>query len=196
MARASAQSITLTFYGPFTFTKGENYLFHSRFIRNAGVYVWTIKDERHGRNLVHYIGETASFGKRQREHLIGMTGLNYRIIDPALAKQGIEKIVWNGMWRDRSPDAAGTLLEHYDEVSRVVTEYIRLIKVYFAPIEYETRLRKHIEGCLGKHLREKNPKLITLYPPDNVVVVGEPLKRKVIVVLPDPIAGIDNELDI
>jgi len=152
-------AITLDFFGPFKFTKGENYLYRSEYAGKEGIYIWTIKDEKNNVNYVHYIGETVSFGKRQREHFIQITGLNYRIIDPDFARQGIEKIVWNGLWRDRSLDAIATLLDNYGESSQKVKEYIGLINIYFAPTTLEKYLRRHIEGCIGWNFRNKYPDL-------------------------------------
>ena len=50
--------ITLDFVGPLKFHKGKNYLFESELVNSEGIYIWTIKDERNGKNYVHYIGET------------------------------------------------------------------------------------------------------------------------------------------
>lgn len=184
----------MNFSGPFKFERGERYLFNSEFLKSQGIYIWTIKDEKNNQNLIHYIGETVSFGKRQKEHFIQMTGLNYRIIDPDSARQGIEKIIWNGMWRDKSIDSVANLLDHYDDVSKTVSEYIKLINIYFAPTSLKTRIRRHIEGCLGWNLRNKYPQLKLMYPDDchigtNNIKYGLPL----IINLPEEIAGIDLE---
>jgi len=185
----------LHFHGPFGFAKGNNYLFDSAFAKSEGVYIWTIRDESKGVNYVHYIGETVSFAKRHREHLIQMTGLNYRIIDPSMAKRGVEKIVWDGMWRDKTPDAAAKLLEKYDEISKNVVEYINLIKIYFAPTKIENSLRKHIEGCLGMDLREKYPNLNIFYPKDNyVVTISNKFGEMLLIEMDEKIAGIDETI--
>jgi hypothetical protein len=123
-----------------------------------------------------------------------MTGLNYRLVDPDFARQGIEKIVWNGMWRDKSPEAVANLLDNHDEVSKKVIECVGLINVYFGPTTLKSDLRKHIEGCLGWNLRNKYPNLKLFYPDDNHVGrKPELLEQKLIVNLPEPIAGIDRE---
>jgi hypothetical protein len=194
MEQTNGQTITLNFSGPFTFTKGGNSLFHTAFVNSKGIYIWTIKDETNGVNYFHYIGETTSFGERHREHLIQITGLNYRIINPDFARQGIEKIVWNGMWRDKSPDAVATLLGKYDEVNKRVVEYVSLINIYFAPTACQTKLRRHIEGCIARGLRKKYPDLRRFYPDDNHVgTYPEPLGQKLMLSLPEPIAGLDRE---
>ncbi|MEO6038670.1 MAG: hypothetical protein ABIQ93_09675 [Saprospiraceae bacterium] len=188
------QTISLDFFGPFKFIKGEFYLFESAFVKSEGIYIWTIKDEKNNQNFVHYVGETVSFGKRQKEHLIQITGLNYRIIDADLAKQGIEKIIWNGMWRDRTPNAVATLLDNYTEVSKKVVDYIGLINVYFAATTLEKHLRKHIEGCLGWNFRNNYPDHKTMYPDDNYVgIKAQRLGKNLLVNLPEEIVGIDRE---
>jgi hypothetical protein len=188
---------TLHFHGPLKFTKGDNYLFRTDYVKCEGIYIWTIKDEKNNINYVHYVGETISFGKRQREHLIQITGLNYRIIDPDLARLGIEKIIWNGLWRDKSPDAVATLLDNYDNVCKKVKEYIGLINVYFAPTNFETHLRRHLEGCIGWNFRNKYPGLSLFYPDDNhIQKKAQQLGEKIIIITDENIAGIDNEQSI
>ena len=194
MAISNEKSITLDFIGPLKLTKGDEYLFHSKFVNSEGIYIWTVKDEKNKINYVHYIGETGSFGKRQREHLIQITGLNYRIIDPDYAKQGTEKIIWNGLWRDKSPHAVAKLLDNYNEVSKKVIEYIGLINIYFAPTSVEVYIRKHIEGCISWNLRKKYTDLNIFYPQDNKVgKKTKLLQQKLFVNLPEDIAGIDKE---
>lgn len=191
---ASRAATVLNFHGPFTFTKGADYLFDTDFVKKEGLYIWTIKDEVDKLNYVHYIGETVCFGRRQREHLIQITGLNYRIIDADFARQGLEKIVWNGMWRDRTPNAVADLLENYNEVSKKVTDYIGLINVYFAPTTFELHLRRHIEGCISWNFSSKHPDLKKFYPGDHPIRVKTPwFGQRLILNLPEDIAGIDRE---
>lgn len=187
-------AITLNFQGLFKFTEGENYLYDSAHAKSEGIYIWTIKDEENRINYVHYIGKTSSFGKRQKEHLIQMAGLNYRIIDPDFARQGIEKIIWNGVWRDKTSNAVANLLNSYDKVSIKVIAYIGLINVHFAPTAFEAHLRKHSEGCLSWNFRNNYPNLKTFYPDDNrTMAKAQRLGKQLIVNLPEEIAGIDRE---
>ncbi|MBW6533936.1 MAG: hypothetical protein K0B11_02925 [Mariniphaga sp.] len=191
----SLNTKTLDFYGPFKFTRGEKYLFHSDKINNEGIYIWTIKDEYKGINYVHYVGETTLFGKRQREHLIQMTGLNYGIWDAELAKQGISKMIWNGMWRNKSSDAVALLLDNYADLSKNVKDYIGLINIYFAPTTFTTNLRRHIEGCIGWNLRRKYPEFKIFFPDDNHIgTKANRLGQKIFLNIPEDIAGIDKEL--
>lgn len=191
---SNRMSTTLTFHGPFKFTRGEHYLFNTDFIKSEGLYIWTLKDEVDNTNYVHYIGETVCFGRRQRQHLIQITGLNYRIIDADFARQGLEKIVWNGMWRDRTPNAVADLLESYNDVSKKVTDYISLINVYFAPTTVELRLRRHIEDSIGWNFQRKYPELKKFYPGDHPLRTKMHwLGQRLLLNLPEPIAGIDQE---
>jgi hypothetical protein len=195
-------SINLHFHGPFKFTAGDNDLFKSEFARSEGIYIWTIKDEMNNANYVHYIGETFSFAKRMREHFTHIAGLNYRILEPAAARQGIELRIWNGMWKDKTASAVANVLERYEEVTERVVEYVGLINVYFAPTTLETQLRKHVEGCIGWNLRKKNKidpdlKLTRFYPDDNHVgTKSKPIGKTLKIILEEPIAGIDAELGI
>jgi len=187
-------TIALNFFGPFKFTKGDNYLFDQPFLKNEGIYIWTIKDETNKINYVHYVGETVNFGKRQKHHFVQMTGLNYLILDADFARQGIEKIIWKGMWRDRTTNAVADLLDNYHHVSKKVTDYIGIINVYFAPTILEKYLRRHIEGCIAWNFRNKYPDLKRFYPDDNHVgTKAQRLGQKLILNLPEDIAGIDNE---
>lgn len=189
------EKIELVFHGPYKFVNGPDSLFLCDFARSEGIYIWTIKDEAHKINFVHYIGETTAFAKRQRDHLIHITGQNYLIIDADWARQGIEKIVWNGLWRDRSKTAVQTLLDKYVDTSKKVVDYIGIINVYFAPTTIASDIRRHIERCLGWNMRLKYPDLKVFYPDDTIV--SKPMAIKGInlkMVLPEDIAGIESEM--
>ncbi len=98
------------------------------------------------------------------------------------------------MWRDKTQNAVATLLDNYNIVTKKVAEYIGLINVYFAPTTFETHYRRHIEGCLGWNFRHKYPNLKTFYPDDNHIgTKSRRLGQKLLVNLPENIAGIDSE---
>jgi hypothetical protein len=187
-------AMALTFQGPFTFVKGPAYLFNNGFLKQGGLYIWTIKDKVDGTNHVHYIGETGYFARRQRQHLIQMTGLNYPILDADFARQGIKKIIWNGMARDKSRSAAGDLLESYNEVSKKVTEYVGLINVYVAPVRLPLHLRRHIQDAIIWNFRTQYPELKGFYSDDShASYKPQRLGQKLLLQLPEAIAGIDRE---
>jgi hypothetical protein len=185
-------AISLTFQGPFTFTKGTRYLFNAGFLRSEGLYIWTIKDDVDQMNHVHYIGETGYFARRQRQHLIQITGLNYPILDANFARQGLKKSIWNGMARDKSRNAAADLLESYNDLSKKVTDYIGLINIYFAPTDLGLRMRRHIQDSIIWNFRTNHPELKRFYPDDSHACI-KPLRRiqKLLLNLPEAIAGID-----
>lgn len=188
---------TLHFNGPYSFTKGDRSLFHSEFADDEGIYLWIIKDTENNINYVHYIGETTQFAKRQKEHLTQILGLNYSITDTKLAKQGINKIIWDGMWRDKTNDASENVLEIYGNINNDVLTYVDYIDVYFAPTEFSREIRKHVEGSIGWNLRERHPDLTKFYPADNRVVRNKILLNETINISSDqPIAGLDSVIEI
>lgn len=190
----SGTGVVLTFQGPFTFTKGPRYLFHSGLLKSEGIYIWTIKDEVDNVNYVHYVGETGYFARRQRQHLVQITGLNYPILDADFARQGLKKIIWNGMARDTSRNAAADLLESYNEVSKKVTAYASLINVYFAPTHLPLHQRRHIQDSIIWNFRTQYPELKRFYPDDShACIKPQRLGQTLHVHLPETIAGIDRE---
>ncbi len=77
--------MNLTFTGPFNFSR-PGLIFEAPCSASAGVYLWTIRQRADDAYLIHYVGETASLGKRHRDHLTHILGLNYGIIDPVKAR--------------------------------------------------------------------------------------------------------------
>lgn len=188
--------VILNFHGPFKFA-GDNSVFCCTFAKSTGVYIWVIKDELHNVNYVGYVGETTNLAKRHREHFKSIMGMDYRILDVEAAKQGVEKIVWDGMWRDKSDKATDNVLACYCNMSQKVVENIMHRDIYFAPTDVHTQLRKHIEGSLGWNLRRNYKELNVFYPDDNHIGTSkEKYGLKLIVNLPEAIAGIDREYDI
>lgn len=159
--------IRLKFSAPLKFSKKGNYLFDSKFECDEGIYIWTIKDELNNINYVHYIGETTNYKKRLREHFIGIMSLNYMINNPERARVGEWEVIWNGMWRDRTANAANKLLENYENVSKYLLDYVDIINVYFAPLKVDKKLRKHIEGEIANNLKSNYPELCKFYPSDS-----------------------------
>jgi hypothetical protein len=185
----------LHFFGPYSFMKSSKSLFHSQYAKSEGIYLWVIKDKNKNLNYIEYVGETTNFAKRHREHITNFLGLNYRILDAQSALQGIPKIIWNGMWRDKSENAVGDTLENYDLISNQVTQYIKLIDVYFATTKFSSDIRKHIEGCIGWNLRNNYPHFATFYPADNHVgTKSKKLDEKIIISADEKILGLDNEM--
>ena len=161
--------IALNFTGPFTFMEGEMCLFQSVFTASPGIYLWTIKQDSDNAHLIHYAGETISLGKRHREHLIQILGLNYGIFDPDKACQGVSELLWKGLWRDKTAIGPLMQLKAYQGIHEDVLRYISILNVFFAELDIDNKLRKHVEGCIGWHLRNNHPEHKVLYPDDNHV---------------------------
>lgn len=191
------KQISLHFNGPFSFSDSGTSLFHSKHNHDEGIYLWVIKDQNKNINYIHYIGETTRFSRRQREHFTNMLGLSYYVIDPDLAKQGVHKIIWNGMWRDKSNDAVNTTMEHHAALGDQIINYIKSIDVYFAPTKLSSNVRKHVEGCIGRNLRNKHPDATLFYPNDNRVgTMKDNLGQTVSISSDEVIAGLDTDIEI
>ena len=159
--------ISVDFSGPLTFTEGPGSIFDSQYAKSQGVYIWTIPQDSDGTHLIHYVGETISFARRQKEHLIQILGFNYAICDPDKAKSGINEMIWPGLWRKKSPDAVGECLREYEKLNDVVLRYLDAMRVFFAPTTVDSKMRKHIEGCIEWNLRSNHPEHKVLYPDDS-----------------------------
>ncbi len=160
--------MNLTFTGPFTFTEPAS-VFQAPCSASAGVYLWTIRQNADDAYLIHYVGETASLGKRHRVHLTHILGLNFGIIDPVKAREGICEWVWKGMWRDRTATGPSRALYAYRDMQDMVLAKLDCIDIFFAETDVDAKLRKHIEGCIGWNLRNNHPEWKALYPDDNHV---------------------------
>jgi hypothetical protein len=187
--------ISLHFHGPFSFIACDRYLFDSEMACAGGIYLWTIENKPERINFIEYVGEAYSFANRHREHLIQITGLNYRILDPVDAISGKVNVVWNGMWRDKTTKAPRIMLENYSKLSRIVPEYLKIVKIFLAPIDRDAQFRKHIEGCISKNLRLNHPDLCRFYPSDNAATPRRTyLDEKLILSADEKIAGLDADL--
>lgn len=187
--------LSIHFAGPLTFGAGPDSLFHSPLARSSGIYIWTVRQASNGAHLIHYIGETYSFARRQREHLIHILGMNYGIFDPDAATAGKCTLVWPGLWRDRSADGPARLLERYERLAKVAVRYVSQLRVFFAALDGDRELRRHIEGSIGWNLRNRHPGLCGLYPADNHLGRSRtPLHARLRITSAEPIQGLDPEL--
>ena len=122
---------------------------------------------------------------------------NYGIFDPVKARQGIQRLVWPGLWRDKSADGPALLLEQYGQITAAVVDYNSSMTVFVAETDVEAGLRKHIEGSIGWNLRYKHKDCKMLYPDDNHV--GRSMTSANIrleISADEVIAGLDPELEI
>lgn len=185
--------IDLKFIGPLTFTDGSSSLFRSEFTNSSGVYLHTVKQDSDHNHLIHYIGETVSLGKRHREHLIHILGLNYGIFDSDSLKRGNLKLLWKGLWRDKTESGPSMQIEAYQKNHDDVLRYISALNVFFAELSVDKYMRKHIEGCIAWHLRNNQPEHNVLYPNDNRTGTGKNKNTgNLRITSTEPIRGLDN----
>lgn len=187
--------LELDFVGPYSFQDSNLSVFKAPCASSAGVYLHTIKQQNDGSHLIHYIGETTSLAKRHREHLTNTLGLNYGIFDYKKAQVGILELVWPGLWRDRTPEGPSRQIKAYHVVHDSVIKYLSVLNIFFAEVDTDRALRKHIEGCIGWNLRNKHPELKALYPDDNRVGVMEDKNHGLLRIrTTEKILGLDTEI--
>jgi hypothetical protein len=195
IAACPPTAIPLNFVGPFTFTAGERSVFHSTCAAAAGIYLWTIKQSSDLTHLIHYVGETISLGTRHREHLIHVLGLNYGIFHPDKAQQGVCEPLWPGLWRSKGQDGPSKQIEAYQAIHEQVLRYLSILNIFFAELNTETALRKHIEGCIGWNLRNNHPECKALYPDDNHVgTLATKDRGELLIGAPELIRGLDTRI--
>jgi hypothetical protein len=145
-------NVTIHFNGPYSFSKKDNSLFESKYAKSTCVNLCVIKTD--SGNLIHYIGETANFSKRHKEHLINILGLNYGIFDPIRSRGWKQAMIWHGLWRDKSQNPVEQLIDNYSKLTSKVIEYIDSLDIYFAETDIDVDVRRHIEGSIGGNLRK------------------------------------------
>lgn len=187
--------ISLNFVGPFTFTGDKSSVFESPFTTAAGIYLWTINQHSDNSYLIHYVGETVSLGNRHREHLIQILGLNYGIFHPEKAQEGVCELLWPGLWRMKTSSGPSKQIEAYQSIHKHVIRYLSILRIFFAELNTEAWLRKHIEGCIGWNLRNNHPECKTLYPDDNHVgSLADKSHGMLRVTASEFIRGLDSEI--
>ena len=190
------ENIFLEFIGPYKFWGKENSLFEDKNVKNlSGIYLWTIETDKG--YMIHYVGQTTRFAIRQKEHLINILGLNYGIFNANKAKNGIQEVIWNGLWRDKNDISfEGKLKEIYLDKKSEIIDYIESIDIFFAKLDGSNNLREHVEGSIGWNLRNNHKEVKTLYPDDNHIGISNKLNCKLKIINKFNILGIDNEMDI
>ena len=191
----STSDVSLNFVGPFTFTEGAASVFEAPCSQAAGIYLWTIRQRSDNAHLIHYIGETKKLAKRHREHLIHILGLNYGMLDPKKAQEGECEWRWNGLWRDKSPGGPSKQVAAYRKHHHDVVTYVSIINIFFAELNTETRMQRHIEGCIGWNLRKKHPEHKMLYPDDNHIgKMAGSSQGELLITATETIRGLDERI--
>jgi hypothetical protein len=74
-----------------------------------------------------------------------MLGMNYGVLNPDKAEQGVSEILRTGMWRDKSVDGLSKCLDDYGELNDTVRRYVAALNVFFALTSLPDQLRKHVD---------------------------------------------------
>lgn len=195
-----ADSIAIHFNGPYSFVEENNSLFECKYSESAGIYLWT-KRSSIG-YLICYVGQTANFSKRHKEHLIRILGLDYGIFSASAAREGRLEFYWKGLWRVKKGEKIpiAELIKNYQDpiFSSRVIEHIKSIEIFFAETEDLTQdIRKHIEGSIARNLRTQYPQYKVLYPDDNRTGVKRvKLNKKLVITSDQKILGLDSAIDL
>jgi hypothetical protein len=184
----------LHFGGPFTFVDHGHGIARSPFAASAGIYLWTKTDGT--RRFIAYVGETTHFLKRHKEHLTQMLGANYGVFRADAIAAGDPAPIFGGMWRDKSADPLTCTVQAWLKLTREIHASVESIEVFFAPTDVSGELRKHIEGCLARQLRQRHPVEARFYPADNRTIPRAMLGQTIRVTSEWPIEGLDSELEV
>jgi hypothetical protein len=74
--------------------------------------------------------------------------------------------------------------------------YVESLAVFVAETDVDRRLRKHIEGSIGRNLRDNHRDKSALYPEDNHIGVGRRIGATLLITADAPIAGLDPVTEI
>jgi hypothetical protein len=149
------------------------------------------------RYYIHYVGEAFSFGRRHKDHLLGILSLHYGIFDVAAARRGEDVRLWPGLWREKGQAGPAKLLEAYARLQPQVLEYVAALDLFVAEVHVDKWLRKHLEGSIGWNLRRNHPEAKAIYPDDNRVgTMAAPPGIVLRISADEKIAGLDRELRI
>jgi len=98
--------------------------------------------------------------------MIQTVGGNYRISDPDLLQQGVDRILWNGLWRKGTRDRMPEYLQRLVEFAPTIQRLFALERVFVVPFHSERRLRQRIEAALADHIKTQPAPISSLLPED------------------------------
>src|ERR1700722_2897920 len=111
----------LHFHGPYPACSETADVFDGCEHQNStGLYLWGV-EQATGHYRISYIGETErSFYYRTKEHIIQTLGGNYRVIDPDLMRTGVQRIIWDGLWRLDAQKRLPEFLSNYERLAPLI----------------------------------------------------------------------------
>ena len=192
------EEINLKFFGPYPFANEEADILENCEYRNRkGIYLWAVKLEGNIHRIA-YVGETKrSFYVRTKEHLLNQLAGTYAIYDPILFAQGIDKIIWGGIWQKDKSKKLRELIKNYADLAPINLAYIKMIEIFVAPIEVEKNILIKIEGKIANELRTDKKTSVLL--DKNIRYTYDSTKNeniRVIIDTPVNIKGMPTELSI
>jgi len=185
---------TLHFHGPFTFVDHGRGVAACEFAKQEGIYLWTKTDGT--RRFIHYVGETTNFLKRHKEHLTQKLGLNYGVFRADAVAVDDPMPIHGGMWRDKSADPLTATVQAWLGLQREILASVESVEVFFAPTSLTNAIRKHVEGCLARQLRQRHPQEARFYPGDNRTIPRQMVGQTIRVTSEWPIEGLDAEIEV
>jgi hypothetical protein len=184
----------LHFQGPFTFVDHGRGIASSEFAASEGIYLWVKSDGQ--RRYIHYVGETTAFLKRHKEHLTQKLGLNYGVFRADAVAADDPAPIYGGMWRDKSEDPLTRTVQAWLRLQKEILASVESVEVFFAPTTLTNEMRKHVEGCLARQLRQRHPVEARFYPADNRTIPRMMVGQTIHVTSEWPIEGLDTVLEV
>ena len=190
-------TISLTFTGPYYFTKSPN-IFNLP-AKYPAVYLWTVPQKHNKTALIHYIGETMDVRHRFYEHLQYIFSLNYGVFDISALQNGKIKLLWPGFWRIKLNFDPKQMPDTYRKLNTTIIKYINLLKFYVSTPVEDQKTRRNIEGHLAIYL--KRSKYKGIYPLDTRTGISpKPLGKTVTIdfnyLTPRQVLGVAKEVRI
>jgi hypothetical protein len=192
-----ATDVGVHFHGPFAAQDGLGCrcLFTEEIAKRTGVYLWTTNVE--GQERPWYVGQTRrSFGQRTAEHVACQLSGRYAAYDAEALSRGELRLADGaviGMW----PQTLPSFLGNYETLMPNVIRQIRLVHLFFAPLDGDAHLYDRVEGAIGRHYKvHPDPVLRDFFGPGIRLPAAIPGDKPIRLVLSSesPIAGLPPEI--
>ncbi|MBP7654308.1 hypothetical protein KA977_12855 [Candidatus Dependentiae bacterium] len=153
---------SLHFHGPYSWRHNGDCVFDSPHIKSSGIYLHTFPYTNGF--IVYYVGETGdSFQARLTTHAKGYISGEYRLLDYDALCKGEKKYIWQGLWKTDRVHLFSEFYDKYDEYVVSIKKIMDNMNLFIAPLEADQRMRRRIEGAIGRHFLT-NPGFIGQLP--------------------------------
>ena len=190
------QTLPIEWYGPYDFIQNEN-LFTNPISQRNGVYSWTIPFENN--YLVYYVGQTGtSFAARSLQHIQSYLDGFYRVYDSEKFAKGEKVLIWGGMWKSdrKEPKVMSDFLSNYLQLAPKILEFVKLFRIFVAPVDGDDRIRERIESAVSSCLN-KQPGIVGNFQDKDIRYKPRKITEKpftVAITAPNTIMGLTEEL--